>query len=162
MEKSDIIALHERVEKRLAGLLEDIPADKWCYQPFPGANHALWTVGHLAVVNHRFTATLEGRQPEPHGNYQELFGMGTTPVGNPAAYPPVSEVLAFAAQVREAWLAAIKAVSPGRLTEETPEQFRRFAPTWGMMVAGLSQHTAFHMGELAVIRKALGMKPKFA
>ena len=29
-------------------MVADISADKFCHQPVPGANHAMWILGHLA------------------------------------------------------------------------------------------------------------------
>ncbi len=162
MDKAELLTLMERAESRCAGLLEDIPEDKLCYQPFPGANHALWTVGHLAVVLQRVTAFLEGRQPEPPPRYKELFDLGSVPSPDRSDYPPAAEVLRFAAAMRADWLKALREVDPSRLQEPTPERWRQFAANWGMMAAAMGQHTFFHLGELAVIRKALGLKPKYA
>jgi hypothetical protein len=162
VDKSVLLLLNERSDNRLVGLLEDIPEDKLCYQPFPGANHALWTVGHLAVVNQRMTALMQDQQPAPPERYKELFDIKSIPSPDPTTYPPAAEVLQFAAKVREGWLNAIRAVDPARLEAAPPEPMRRFAPTWGVLIAAMSQHTAFHLGELAVIRKALGMAPKYA
>jgi len=134
MDKTDLLPLVERAERQVAGLLEDFPSERWCYQPFPGANHALWTAGHLGVVNRFVTALLEGRQPDAPAAYQGMFGKGSTPSPDPATY----------------------------LAQTPPEPFQRFASTWGVLIAGMAQHTAFHAGQLAVIRKALGLQPKFA
>ena len=114
MEKADVLPLAERAERQVAGLLEDFPADGWCYQPFPGANHALWTAGHLGVVSRRVTALLEGRQPDTPADYQGLFGKGSAPAPDPSAYPAPAQVLAFSTEARAAWLGAVRVVGPER------------------------------------------------
>ena len=162
MDKAELLALAEKAEQRFAGLLDDIPAEKWCYQPFPGANHALWTVGHLAVVNRRVTGLLTGQPPAGDERFGALFGKGTSPQPDVAAYPAPAEVLAEAAAARAGWLDAIRSAPDARLADATPEMVRPFAPTYGTLVAAIAGHTQFHAGQLAMIRKALGLAPKFA
>lgn len=53
--------------RALLGISEDIPASKLTFQPFPGANHALWILGHLAATDDYFLTTLGARKSEQFG-----------------------------------------------------------------------------------------------
>jgi hypothetical protein len=68
-------------------LIDGIPPDKVCHQPVPGANHALWVLGHLACSDDFFATKLGDREPVIDPGWQELFGMGSKPTDAPSAYP---------------------------------------------------------------------------
>ena len=50
----------EFARRGLMGLLEATPEDKFLHQPYEGANHALWIMGHLACTDEYFMNKLEG------------------------------------------------------------------------------------------------------
>ena len=159
MNRDDLLFLTERVERQLANLLEDFPADRWLYQPFAGANHALWNVGHLGVVARNMAARLRG-EPVPNDQWGELFGKGSTPQTDGAAGLPVAEVLEFSAKSRASFIEAIRTVPEARFADEVPENVRSIAPTFGRLVAVMAAHAALHVGQFAVLRKSLGLNPK--
>lgn len=159
MNRDDLLYLHERVERQLTALLEDFPADRWCYQPFANANHALWTIGHLGVVARSIGVLLRG-EPPVKDRMNELFGKGSTVQAEASAYPPVAEVQAFSAEMRQALIAAIRTVPEARFAEPTPQVLHFIAPVWGRVVAAMAAHASFHLGQFAVIRKALNLSPR--
>jgi hypothetical protein len=55
------VAMLEFARRVTLGLLEDIPEDKLFYQPFPGANHAIWIIGHVAWDDNFLLTALAGR-----------------------------------------------------------------------------------------------------
>ncbi|KPK45852.1 MAG: hypothetical protein AMK72_10460 [Planctomycetes bacterium SM23_25] len=55
------VAMLEFARRVTLGLLEDIPEDKLFYQPFPGANHALWIIEHVAWDDSFFLTALAVR-----------------------------------------------------------------------------------------------------
>ena len=138
--------------------LEGIPEDKYTHQPWPGANHVLWTLGHLAetdaYVSHFLRGTPEEYKP---GKYAELFGMGSTPVDDPTKYPPSAEIRDHLTRCREELLATVEGMSEADLLKPAPEDF--FAPDLIGTMFTVPWHEAMHAGQIVALRKALGLKP---
>jgi uncharacterized damage-inducible protein DinB len=153
--------LFDRARRGLLGLIEDLPADKWCWQPFKDANHVTWSVGHIATVDNLAIEVLTGAKPSPLPPHAELFGPGSKPLADPAKYPTRDEVLAYAKAQRERLLAALDAASDESLTREMPSQWKSIWPDVRSMLLSLAWHEGFHVGQIAAVRKALGLKPKF-
>src|SRR5262249_19703331 len=59
------------------------PAD-WTHQVFPGSNHALWVVGHLAMVDNNVLAKLFPEKSTPKPGWSEKFGRQSKPSPNSA------------------------------------------------------------------------------
>ena len=93
MKTIDLIrgAMHmaDKVTGRLADDMRDAPLTR---PTSGGGNHPLWLLGHLAVVEGAIPQIAFG-EPNPVGQWEELFGQGTTPSDDAAAYPPYEEVL---------------------------------------------------------------------
>ena len=54
------------------------------------------------------------------------------------------------------WAASLDAETA---RERLPENWQAYAPTKGDLPAFMAAHESMHVGQLATIRKALGMKP---
>jgi hypothetical protein len=138
-------------------MIEDIPPDKLCHQPVPGANHALWVLGHLACTDDFFASSLGGRAPIIDDEWNKMFGMGSTPNDDPSAYPPLEEVLDRLERTRQAMLETFEAMGEAKLQEQTPEAWRMFAPTYAATMASVAFHEGFHAGQLSAVRRSLGL-----
>jgi len=138
--------------------LQGIPADKYTYQPWPGANHVLWTLGHLAETDRYITHVLRGA-PEEYtpGKYGDLFGMASTPLDDPTKYPTPAEIKDYLARCREELRAALEGRSEADLFKPAPEGF--FAPDLIGAMFTVPWHEGMHAGQITAIRKALGLKP---
>ena len=90
MTKAELLKLTHWTRHYLLALLEDVPQDRWCFEPFPGANHTLWVVGHLALSDLLGVALFQGGQRDTQSEFYRLFGEGSTPVPDPAAYRRVT------------------------------------------------------------------------
>jgi hypothetical protein len=144
------------------GLLSDIPEDQFLFQPIPGANHTLWVMGHLALTDDLFLATLDGRSRTCPESWDGLFGMGSEPTGDAGVYPPVGEVRAKYEEMREQLLAWFGDMSDEDLARKLPDDWQVFAENQGVLMSNLAGHELIHDGQLTVIRKALGKKPAMA
>ncbi len=153
--------LFERARMALLGLIEDIPADKWCWQPQPNANHVLWSVGHIAVVDDLAISTLTGKPAEPPPPWAGLFAPGSTPQSDPAAYPSPDEVIAYLKAQRQTLLTALDAAPDDIFDRPMPSEWSHLWPDVGCALLSLAWHEGFHTGQIATIRKTLGLKPKF-
>jgi hypothetical protein len=147
--------------KNLLEIAEDIPRDKLCYQPFPGANHALWIMGHLANSDEFFVAELGKR---PGANFEQtkaLFFAGSKPTPHLKDYPPLEEIKSYLSAGRESLVSWFKSLSPAQLAAPLPENWKPFASTYGALMFSIAWHEGLHTGQLTAIRKSLGLSPKF-
>jgi hypothetical protein len=142
-------------------MLADIPEDKLLHQPFPGANHALWLMGHIAATDDNFAGLYDGGQGQLPEQYQKAFGMGSKPVADPAAYPPVAEVRQQLEATRRRLIAAVESATDAALAEPLPDDWKDFAPDKLAFLSSMAWHEGMHAGQLTVVRKSLGIAPKY-
>lgn len=141
--------------------LEDIPDDKWCHQPIPNANHACWVVGHLAHSDNFFRTALAGRDSKVPEAWNGLFGMGSTATDDPSRYPSPAELRDMLASQRDdlkTWLASLSSEQAGKALEG---DWVQFAPDLGSLPGSIACHESVHAGQLTLVRKSLGLSPKF-
>lgn len=153
-------SLTESREFTLA-ILADIPEDKLLHQPFPGANHALWIMGHLAATDDTFVGLYDGGKARLAEPYKKAFGMGSTPVGDPAAYPPIAEIRRRLKATRRRLLAAVQSATAAALAKPLPKEFESYASDKLAFLISLAWHEGMHAGQLTTIRKSLGLAPKY-
>jgi len=153
-----VLALSRNGTERL---LEDIPEDKLVYQPVPAANHALWVIGHLTWADDLFADHFDHAGRRIPESYAKLFGTGSKPVNDAAAYPPPAEVRRHFAAARKRLIEGVTNATQEVLDEPLPEGFGDFAPNKIALLFSTAWHEGVHAGQLTVIRKSLGMAPKF-
>lgn len=147
--------------KNTLSFLEDVPEDKWCHCPIPGANHAMWIAGHLAHSDNFFVSSLAAQASKVPQAWDDLFGMGSKPQSDPAIYPQPAEMREIMAERREALLAWYRSLNEAKLIEPLPEDWRPFAPDFIGLAHSIAWHEGLHAGQLTVVRKGLGLAPKF-
>ena len=155
------VAMLEFARRVTLGLLEDIPEDQRLYQPFPGANHALWIVGHVAWDDNFFLTTLGGKQTDFPPAWNELFRAGSVLQQEPAAYPSLAEIRQQLDARRADWIGWFKSMDGDELVTPLPEDYQTFARDRAALMPSIAWHEGLHAGQLTVVRKALGLKPKF-
>ncbi len=139
----------------LQGYLSGFEGDAWLAQPFEGANHALWQVGHLAYAHHALGGMMGAEMGELPDGYAELFGMGSEPVADGARYPDPQRVLDQMWQMRERFIAGVRALPDERMHETLSDD--GFLRTPAQIIAFVPIHDATHAGQIAVLRKHLGL-----
>jgi uncharacterized damage-inducible protein DinB len=147
--------------KATLGLFEDIPDSKICHQPFAGANHPLWTLGHLACTDEFFLKELAGRPYNNPDEWPKLFFMGSKPTPSARDYPPVSEVKAALDQNREVLVGWFKSMSDTDLLKPIEGDLATFAANRAVLMSTIAWHEGLHAGQMSAIRKSLGLAPKF-
>jgi uncharacterized damage-inducible protein DinB len=145
----------------LLTLAEDIPHDKLTYQPFPGANHALWILGHLANSDDFFLAELAKKPSPKFEQTKPVFSSGSKPTPKLSDYPPIEEVKSYLSSAREGLISWFKSMPPSQLAAPLPDDWKPFAPTYGALMFAIAWHEGMHTGQLTAIRKSLGLAPKF-
>ncbi len=142
-------------------LLSDIPQDKLTHQPCAGGNHALWIAGHIAYADDLFASKVGNNRGRFSDSWVKLFGMETTPQADAGVYPSLSELTNALADNREGLLAWFGSMSAEDLAKPLPEDFRPFAANQGILMTTIAWHEGLHAGQLTVVRKSLGLAPKF-
>lgn len=157
--RDQILSAFEWTQTQLQNEFDGIPADKFLHQPFPGANHALWTMGHLATVDQFFLMNFAGRDPVTFEKHKTTFFAKSQPSPNAADYPPMDAVREYFQESRKAFRAWLESLDDATLSAPLPPEKQRFATTLGNLLARLVWHEGMHYGQLTVIRKSLGLAP---
>jgi len=144
------------------GLLEDFHSpEQWTHQVHPNANHALWFVGHMGVLDNFFISNLDPARTDDRPEYQAKFGTGSQPTGNPADYPPIDEVLAYMRERRRTLLELLSNMSEDDLNSPTIKSKGDFLPDRASVFQTAIWHEGLHSGQVSVARRALGHLPVF-
>ena len=133
--------------------------EQWTHQVHPAANHALWFAGHIGVVDNSMIRMLAPDRADKRAEYQEKFGMGSTPSANPEDYPPVAEVLDYMRERRQTLVEILDSLSDGDFDKPTPKGAPDFLPDVGSVFQLVAWHEGLHSGQVTVARRALGNKP---
>jgi uncharacterized damage-inducible protein DinB len=157
--RDQLLAAFDWTDKAVEDLFDAIPADEFLHQPCAGANHALWTLGHLATVNQYFLKTLAGRDGALFENYKAMFFAKSKPSPDADTYPPIDVIRGYFKTSRTAFRSWVESLTDEQLTGPAPEEFQKFAPTLGNILMRLLWHEGMHYGQLTVIRKSLGLTP---
>ena len=141
----------------MKGTLADFSDADMLVRPVPGANHAMWQLGHCLSVE---TAGLHALTPDlvpplPDG-IAPKFAKETAKVDDPAAFSTKAELLALYAKPRAGAAQWVKGLTEADLNKPAPERFARMAPTLGSFILLLPTHLMMHVGQFQVIRRKLG------
>jgi uncharacterized damage-inducible protein DinB len=143
-------------------LVKDIDDADMAKQPFEGANHPAWILGHIVVSTDGVLRTL-GQAPTAPPEWQPLFGRGSTVSADRAAYPSKAALLAAVETAFDRASAAAAATSEDQIAgPHQVEMLQRGLPTKGDLIAMLlTTHVAQHLGQLSAWRRAMGRPAMF-
>lgn len=134
-------------------------------------NHPAWTLGHLALTMNRVAEKFDGAPmperdfvPGPRGNSDhfgaESVAFGSRPSDDPAMYPGLVRCVQIYESACDRLARALRAAPMARFSEVVP--WGAGQTTLGMLAARMIFHNGFHTGQVADLRRALGMKSVFA
>ncbi len=153
------LAAMARSRRVSSKILENIPDDKYLYQPFPDTNHAMWTMGHLACADEFFLNKLGGKPFKKFEQWNKIFFKNSKPSPKASDYPPLAEVKEAFATNRENLVAWFKSLNEAALLKPLPEEIKGFALHHADAMNALAWHEGLHTGQLTVVRKSLGLAP---
>jgi hypothetical protein len=140
--------------------LADFPADKRTVQPFPGANHAAWIIGHIASTNDHFRTSLGKNQkpvcPESWGG-PTMFGMKSEPTADNSRYPSWIELTGTLKKSQDALAAWFSSMTEAQLAEPMPEKLKMFGADFASLMSTMAVHQALHFGQLSALRRAFAL-----
>ena len=156
------LSLTEGGTARIVGDLRNAPLTR----PTKGAkggdgNHALWTLGHLCVIEGSIPEILLG-EPNPVEHWKPLFAAGTQPSDDAAKYPSFDEVLQKFHELRDKTLRILDQLGDAgldRKPKKVPPGFEEMMTTFGQTLLLISLHNMVHYGQIADVRRVAGVKP---
>lgn len=143
----------------VATAIEDLTPDAWETRLGNGTvNHAAFIALHLLDVR---CFILRALGEDAHHDFEERTRSARTLEGI-AEYPNRDVILEAWGDVSERFRPALETVTAEWLDEPAPHRFPIGDETRLGMLAFLVQHEAYHLGQLGMIRTALGFPPLFA
>lgn len=143
-------------------MIDSVPADKGCFQPHPSSNHIVWTMGHLAST-YAWLCTLldkDSKVAVPDA-YNGLFGQASRPVAEATKYPPPGEVRGVFDRTFKAFVAAVEGLAEKDLWAKPDVETNGFATSKIDGAYKCAWHDGWHLGQVADIRRALGLPSIF-
>ncbi|MBL8876457.1 MAG: DinB family protein [Phycisphaerae bacterium] len=148
---------HAITEKAIAGF----PESKLTHQPSPTDNHLLWTIGHLTTTYAWFKSCFDGAMFPLPDSYNDLFGMGSKPKSDHAAYPGIVELKRHFESSYEAFIAAAKKLSDADLAQPPATETGGFCNDKLDALERAAWHEGWHCGQLCSVRKHLNLPGVF-
>jgi hypothetical protein len=163
------VSLKERLKRQLItarqtseGFLADFKTpEEWVKQVHCEANHALWFAGHMGISDNFFIAVVAPEKARKDPVLESRFGMGSHPTDQVTDYPPVETVLAFMRERRATLLQILDELTDADLAKPTPKGTPEFLSDVGSVFETAIWHEGMHSGQLSVVRRSLGHKPRF-
>lgn len=137
--------------------LADVPDGRLADLPAGLANHPAWTVGHLTLTCQQLAGAIGVPAWLPEA-FERQFGTGSVPaVGQP--FEPKPAALARLVDAQARLTAAVERLDDARLDQPFPDpSLRDVVPTLRHAITQvLVGHTAYHLGQVAAWRRAMGL-----
>lgn len=113
----------------------------------------------MATTDNFFISLLAPEKGVNKDNYQELFGLGSTPLPQLSIYPPIEEVRAYMDERRATLLEILAGLTDGDLSTKTPSGTPDFLADYGQVFETAIWHEGLHSGQLTMVRRSLGHLP---
>jgi len=126
--------------------------DLW-KRPTPQSNPMLWIFGHMADTRARLLKIL-GDDFDP--GWGDVFGRGAA-LQDTAGYPSREKITEVSREVNKRLYARLGAMTEIDVSRPATRAFTDAVQTVGDQVAFIVMHDTYHVGQLAYVRKALGL-----
>lgn len=142
----------------LRELIADVSDADLAAQPAGIANHPAWVIGHLTVVSQEIGGAI-GLAPWLPENFPKRFGTGSLPVANASAYDTKENALGFLRDAQTRLIQAVEQLDDAQLDAPFPDPayYDVFPTIRHALAQVLVAHTAYHVGQVAAWRRALGL-----
>jgi hypothetical protein len=136
----------------------DVAAAEMVAQPKGIMNHPAWTIGHLTHSCQMLGGAI-GLPPWLPNEWPTRFATGTAPVADASIYEPKERALAILRDARSRLTSAVERLDDVRLDQPFPDEaYRDVFPTIRhALTQVLVGHTSFHVGQVSVWRRAMGL-----
>ena len=135
--------------------LDGISDQQAALRPSPSTNSVAFVASHVAEARFYMLAILGAEQASPLSGYLA----GARGIDDVKAFPPLAEVLGAWAAAAHALRERLDAVTPADLDArlDLPFPLPVAEPTGLSVLAFMAQHESYHIGQLALLRKHLGL-----
>ena len=129
-------------------------------QPNGIMNHPAWVIGHLTHSCELLGGVIGVAAWLP-SDWAGRFGTGSMPIADKDAYETKDRALAILRDAQSRITRAVEALDDARLDEPFPDPsyFEVFPTVRHALTQVLVGHTANHVGQLTVWRRAMGLPP---
>lgn len=131
-------------------------------QPVGCKNHLLWTLGHLSATASWLGTLVDGKPHTVPATYEKLFGYNSQPVADATAYPPFAEVRKAFDDSFDRLIASASALDDASLSQPCTADTSGFCSDKLDAVQKCGWHEGWHVGQLADLRRELGLPSAFA
>ncbi len=136
--------------------VDDLSEEEMVRQPPGVPNHATWTLGHI-IHSFEGMATELGAEKWLPDEWEATFGYGSTPRPERRSYPAKAQLKTLLVDAESRLCQALRRVDASVLERPIPDEA---FPTLGhILLQVVVAHTAYHAGQLAVWRRAMGKEP---
>jgi len=150
---TELVHTLEATLKFIEESLVDLSEQQMVEQPAGVPNHGTWTLGHIIFSCQGIALELGVEQWLPD-DWESKFGYGSTPHTDLQSYPKKSELLSLLADAKNRLRQAVLALNESFLRKSLPDET---LPTMcHLLLQVVVAHTAYHAGQLAVWRRAIG------
>lgn len=126
-------------------------------RPVQGAHHTAWQLGHLVVSERRMVEGVrKGSGVELPSGFEVAHEKDPS-YSRDAGFSSLNEYVALMMQQRERTLALLRDLPETDLCLPAPEFMRAYAPTNASVFLSIASHELMHAGQIAVIRRRLGL-----
>lgn len=127
-------------------------------QPNGVVNHPAWTIGHITAATHLLARTI-GVPKWLATEWVQHYRTGSMPAADAGPYDSKNELLSKLREAQSKITQAIEQMNDSQLNQVFPaEAYRDVFPTIRhALTQVLIGHTAFHVGQVSLWRKAMGL-----
>ena len=136
----------------------DVAAPDMVTQPNGIMNHPAWVIGHLTITCQNLGGVI-GLAEWLTDDWAERYGTGSVPIADADLYETKEDALAMLRDAQVKITKAVDQLNDLRLDEPFPdESYREVFPTIRhALTQVLVGHTANHIGQVSVWRRAMGL-----
>ena len=143
----------ESISKFIAQSVTDLTEQEMVEQPIGIPNHATWTLGHV-ISSCQGLANELGANGWLPSEWESIFGYGSIPASDLSQYPSKSEMLRALSDAGDRLHQILMSLTETSLKQPLPDGP---SPTIAhLLFQVVIAHTAFHAGQLAMWRRAIG------
>lgn len=139
--------------------VKDISHAESLERPVKDGSCVNWIVGHLLSSRNAALALL-GLPPVRPAEELAGYARGSGPLTDPSRAIDLEELLSDFAKAQDRIVQALGRTRPEQLAAPLPEDMNPFQlDNVGEMLAGLVFHESYHVGQVGLLRRALGKEP---
>jgi len=151
--RSELVRTFEYITAFVEQSVADLSDHEMICQPDGVPNHATWTLGHIIYSCQGIAAELGSEVWLPQA-WESKFGYGSKPLPDGTRYPNKSDLLRLLADSTSRLRDILLSTDESLLRSTLPDDA---LPTMGdLLLQVVVGHTAYHAGQLAVWRRAIG------